>query len=284
MHSAQELVAHIEALASLPTVYLRLREAIDSEDGSMEEVARIIAADPALTVRLLHVVNSALYGYGGRIDTVQRAVTILGLQQVHDMVLAMSIGTLFKDIEPEHMNMRRFWRGSVMCGLAAREIARRVGAHNTERMLTIGLLADLGHLIIYQTVPDLAQQAYQAATTSDELIHQAERRIIGCDYAEVGATLAEHWRLPGCFAQVIGAQVIPRLGGDFVTEASILNLSRQIVTADNNGLTSEEAARAVDEVVWTMLELEPESFSELREAAELNLASYIAVLFPSMTA
>lgn len=71
MHSAQELVSHIESLASLPSVYLRIQEALDKEDCSMPEVAAIIATDPALTTRLLRVVNSALYGYGGRIDSGQ---------------------------------------------------------------------------------------------------------------------------------------------------------------------------------------------------------------------
>lgn len=283
MHSAQELVAHIEGLTSLPTVYLRIREELDSEDCSLAEVARIITADPALTARLLHVVNSALYGYGGRIDTIQRAVTILGLQQVHDMVLAMSIGSVFQNVKPEHMDMKRFWQGSVMCGLAAREIAHRAGTPNPERLLTIGLLSDLGHLVMYQTVPHLAEEAQVLASASGEPLHQAEHKIVGCDYAEVGATLAEQWKLPACFAQVIGAQVTPRLGGNFITEASILNLAAHIIAADRAGEPSNAEAARVDPLVWAQIGLSPDEFSSLRETAELHLASYIAILFPAMS-
>ncbi len=284
MHSAQELVSQIDELTSLPTVYLRIREEIDSEDCSIAEVGRIIAADPALTARLLHVVNSALYGYGGRIDSVSRAVTILGLQQVHDMVLAMSIGSVFQDVHPETMDMNRFWRGSVMCGLAAREIARRMGAHHAERMLTIGLLSDLGHLVMYQTVPRLAEEAQLAARDGEDELHTVERCIVGCDFAEVGATLAAHWKLPDCFVKVIGAQVIPRLGGEFVAEACILNIAAHIVSADRNGEASDAVSQRIDAAVWAQVGLAADEFAALRETAELNLASYIAILFPGMRA
>ncbi len=77
MHSAQELVSQIEALTSLPTVYERVREQLESPDGSVFEVARLVSADPALTARLLRLVNSAMYGYRGEIDNVVRAVQIL---------------------------------------------------------------------------------------------------------------------------------------------------------------------------------------------------------------
>lgn len=280
MHSAQELVANIETLTSLPSVYVRIREELDTPEGSLSEVAKLISTDPALAARLLQVVNSALYGYGGRIDSIGRAVTILGLQQVHDLVLAMSIGSVFSGIRPERMDMNRFWRSSVMCGIASREIGRRYDLPSSERMLVVGLLADLGHLAMYQTVPALADEAQTAAEGSGEPLFEAERRIVGCDYAEVGATLMDHWKLPSCFAEIIGAQIHPRLAGEFTYEAGILNLASHIVSAENRGETSEIAAQRVSPVIWPMLNFEPGIFGELREAAELNLGSYLAILFP----
>ena len=282
MHSAQELVAQIEALTSLPTVYARIREALDDTEGSMSDIARVISVDPALTARLLQVVNSALYGFGGRIDTLHRAVTILGLQQVHDLVLAMSIGSVFAGMHPRFMDMNRFWRDSVMCGIAAREIGRRCGLPTSERLLVIGLLSDLGHLVMYQTVPTLANEARTVSASGDEPLYEVERRIVGCDHAEIGATLMDHWRLPACFAEVIGAQINPRLAGDFTFEAAILNVAAAIVQADRDGETSEDAASRIEPVVWSTLDLTVEDFSQLREAAELNLAGYLALLFPGL--
>lgn len=282
MHSALELVSHVEALASLPSVYHRIREQLDSPDGSVLEVARLVSADPALTVRLLRLVNSALYGYGGQIDTVGRAVQILGLQQVHDLVLAMSISSVFAGMRPDRMDMSRFWRSSVMCGLAARSIARGCGQPTAERMFVIGLLADLGHLVMYQTVPKLAQEAHHEAEVSGEPLEGCERRIVGCDYAELGSTLMTHWRLPACFADVIGAQIVPRLGGEYAFDAAILHVASHIVMADREGETSEAAAARIDPMVWTQLDMSPESLGRIREDAELNLAAYVSLFFPNL--
>ncbi len=282
MHSAQELVSHVEALASLPTVYARIREQLESPDGSVLEVARLVSADPALTARLLRLVNSALYGYGGKVDTVSRAVQILGLQQVHDLVLAMSVSSVFTGIEPQRMDMGRFWRGSVMCGLAARTVAQGGGLPSAERLFVIGLLADLGHLVMYQTVPALAEEAQAIADRGEEALHLAERRVIGCDYAEVGAALMDYWRLPPCFAEVIGAQILPRLGGESAAEAAILNLATHIVRADRLGETSEAAAARVDPAIWSLLRMSSESFGRIREDAELNLAAYLSLFFPRL--
>ncbi|NMG33308.1 HDOD domain-containing protein [Azoarcus sp. TTM-91] len=282
MHSAQELVSHVEALASLPTVYQRIREQLDSPDGSVIEVARLVSADPALTVRLLRLVNSALYGYGGQVDTVNRAVQILGLQQVHDLVLAMSVSAVFSGIQPERMEMGRFWRGSVMCALAARTIAQGCGLPSAERLFVIGLLADLGHLVMYQTVPALAAEAQNSADRGEEALHMAEQRIVGCDYAEVGATLMDHWRLPPLFAEVVGAQIVPRLGGDHSFDAAILHVASALVQADRRGEASSAAAERIAPSVWSQLNMSPESLSRIREEAELNLAAYVSLFFPSL--
>lgn len=280
MYSAQELVSQIDALTSLPTVYLRIREQLDSPDGAIHEAARLVAADPALTARLLRVVNSALYGYDGTIESVHRAVSILGLQQVHDLVLAMSLESVFRGIRPEAMDMNRFWRASVMRGLTSRAIALACQQVAPERIFVIGLLADIGHLVMYHNVPKLALEAATQAQSSGEALHLAEQRIIGCDFAEVGATLMDHWKLPACFAGVIGAQTVPRLGGEYTQDASVVHLANQIVRADELALASDEAAKGVDPLVWATLDLQPSAIGSIREEAELHLAAYVSLFFP----
>ena len=200
MHSAQELTSQIDALTSLPMVYQRVREQLQSPQGSVFEVARLVAADPALTARLLRLVNSAMYGHRGEIDNVVRAVQILGLQQVHDLVLAMSLHAMFAGIKPAQLDMNEFWRNSVLCALAARAIAQLTRHPGQERVFVIGLLADIGHLVLFQTTPVLTDEARQIASQTDEALHLVERRIIGCDFAEIGATLMDQWRVPSSFA------------------------------------------------------------------------------------
>ena len=280
MHSAQELVSQIETLTSLPDVYERVRAQVESPEGSIVEVARLVGADPALSARLLRLVNSALYGPRGRIDDVLRAVTLLGLQQVHDLVLAMSLQATFAGIRPARLDMQRFWRSSLLTGLAARAAAQTAAQPMAERLFVIGVLADIGHLVLYQTVPELAAMARREAETGKEALDAAERRIVGCDFAEVGAALMDRWQLPDRFAGAIGTQMLPRLGGAFAAGAAALHLARRIAEAGTKGEASAEAAAAIDADVWPLIGLAPEQLPNIREDAELNLAAYLALFFP----
>ena len=282
MHSAQEIVSHVESLATLPTVYHQIREQLDSPDGSIMDVTRLVSSDPALTAGVLRLVNSAFYGFGGQIDTVERAVPILGLQQVHDLVLAISVSAVFDGMQTKHMDMNRFWHGSMMCALAARALARAADHPAAERMFVIGLLADIGHLVMYQTVPNLADEAQSAATIHGEPLHLAECRIIGCDHAEVGATLMDAWKLPSCFADVIGAQLVPRLGGERAVEATLLHIANAIVHADRYDEPSDVALARIEPMMWNDIDLAPECFAKVREDAELNLAACISTFFPRL--
>lgn len=281
-HSAQELVANIAALATLPTVYLRIREELDAPAGSTAAVTHAISADPALTANLMRLVNSAFYGYGGKIETLSRAVIILGIQQVHDLVLAVSVSSTFSVFAPLHLDMPRFWRGSVMRGLATREIGRSHGMIGAERLFVIGLLSDIGHLVMHQTIPDLALEARTIATQNQEPLHEAERRIAGCDYAEVGASLMDFWKLPACFADVIGAQMTPRLGGDYMYEAAMVHLATRIADADQENESSNAVVARIDPVIWSMLDMEPANLRRIRQSAELDLASYVTMFFPGL--
>jgi len=280
MHSAQELVSQIEALTSLPDVYARVRDQVDSPDGSIAEVARLVAADPALSARLLRLVNSALFGPRGRIDDVLRAVTLLGLHQVHDMVLAMSLQATFAGIRPARLDMRRFWHSSLLGGLAARAAAQAAGLPMSERLFAVGVLADIGHLVLYQTVPELAAGAAREAAAAEEALDAAERRVIGCDFAEIGAALMDRWQLPDRFAAAIGTQMMPRLGGAFAADAAALHIARRIAEADAKAEASADTAASVAPEAWSLVGLAPEQLPAIREEAELNLAAYLALFFP----
>lgn len=280
MHSALELVSTVANLFPLPTVYLHVREELDSPNGSPLGVARAIGADPAMTASILRLVNSAFYGFGRQIDNIQRAVTVLGLQQVHDLVLAISVSTAFSGLKPLYLDLPEFWRGSVLRGLAAREIGRVHGLLGAERLFVMGLLSDIGHLVLYQTVPELAHAANTSASRGDAPLIQCERQLVGCDHAEIGACLLSQWNLPEAFVKVVGAQFEPRLAADHAFESAIVHLAAQIAHADRTNEASAQAAARIDPAVWTMLDMKPDNFRTIRECAELELAAYVTLLLP----
>ena len=109
-------------LISLPDVYFKVRDLVQQNAGT-SEISQALAFDPALTVRFLSIANSALFSPNSEITSVSRAVTLLGTQIVHDIVLASSVSDLFDGIPADIVNVRTFWTQSVTCGVLAKALA-----------------------------------------------------------------------------------------------------------------------------------------------------------------
>lgn len=280
MHSAQEMIFCLDKLLSLPEVFHRIERELDSQQSSLEDVARLISNDPALSTRLLHVANSALFGFPSRITTVTRAVQLLGLRQVRDLSLAILVTSTFGDPGAKGFDARAYWRASVLRAVASTELARQSGMTEPERLFLLGLLADLGHMVMYLTIPDEARSAEDFANLNQQPLHLVERRAIGCDYGEVGAALLSQWRLPDSFARAVASQFEPRLAGSGAREAAIVHLASQIARADREDKTTAEVLGQCHPQVWELLNLEPEVLQRVRASAELGLAAALAVFFP----
>ncbi|MDX1252184.1 MAG: HDOD domain-containing protein [Gammaproteobacteria bacterium] len=181
---------------SPPQVYLRLRELLSDPGTTTEDMARVIAVDPALTGRLLKLVNSAFYGLALPVETVSRAITVVGTQQLAHLVLVTEAVSAFNGITTALMDMDRFWRHSVYVGVVARILAQQGRANNAEMYFTAGLLHDIGSLMIYHGIPDLAQEALYLSRKSNLPLHVAEQQVMDFDHAAVGAELMRAWHLP----------------------------------------------------------------------------------------
>lgn len=279
-HSAQDLAQRTTELVTLPAIYHRVKQVIDDPDGSVIELAKVVAADPGITMRVLRVVNSVFYGFPGKIETMSRAVSVLGMQQVHDIVLATTVTAVFAGMRPERMDVHRFWRASAMRGLLARAAAKSCGLLDAERLFVGGMLADIGHMVMYMHAPQEAEQALVEHRTSGAALDGLERDMVGCDYAAVGEALLTEWRLPRSFAVAIGAQIDPTRGAPHEFEASLLHLARHAVNYDGQ---LDESARIVanaSPAAWQITRLEPQAFEGACAEASSSLAAVMGLFFP----
>ena len=109
-------IEDITDIPSLPEIFIRVNEVVNNPRSSLEDVGKVISEDTGLTARLLKIVNSAFYGFPSHIETISRAVTIVGTQQLRDLALATSVIRLFSGIPHDLLDMESFWRHSVACG------------------------------------------------------------------------------------------------------------------------------------------------------------------------
>jgi HD-like signal output (HDOD) protein len=196
MSTLWERITQDAKLISLPEAYLKLKAVIERQNYTVQHVAEAISHDPALTTRVLRLVNSPYFGLSNRIDNIPRAVSLLGTQQIHDLALATVVAHSFSGIDRKQHDMSSFWRNSVFCGLVAQQMAKICGMEQTERLFVAGMLSDLGHLILYQSTPKESLRAEQLSLEQKRPLVEVERELLGIDYARVGAMLMRQWRLP----------------------------------------------------------------------------------------
>jgi HD-like signal output (HDOD) protein len=285
MPSAEQLVQRIDRLVSLPAVYLRVRGIVEDPRSSMQDLGQALSTDPALVARLLRVVNSVHFGLMRRVETVTHAISILGVQPLHDLVLATSVASAFRGMRPAHMDVARYWRQSVLRGLLAQGLAEAHHIRPAQRLFLEGLLADIGHLVLYQTEPELAERAILRAECEQRPLHELEFELIGCDYADAGATLLEAWHLPDCFAEAVANQIQPSLACDErATEAAILHVARVMADAMARKLDDAALLERIDPYVWQRTGLKSDSLVGVRRVAEEQLADVLVMFFPEYLA
>jgi HD-like signal output (HDOD) protein len=283
MHTAQEVVSRVGDLAALPSVYAKVRRLVEDPNSSPDQLSRVIAVDAVITARLLRLANSAFWGRGGRIETVSRAVRLLGMNHVHDLVLATSVATAFKGLDPAVVDAGRFWRASVYRALAAGALAAKRELIDIERLFLEGLLSDIGHLAMYQTIPSLTAEAADRARLQPWMLSEIETSLIGCNFAEVGAALAESWMLPECFTATIAHQTNPLASATHALEACIVHVASRLAQRPARRDDPAEPP-PLPEAVLQFIALPTETIEEAAAEADANLSAMVQLFTPALAA
>lgn len=274
-----DIIKRTGQLISLPEVYLEVRAVLEDEQSSMSDLVEALSRDPALSARLLRLANSVWFSYQGKVDSVGRAVVLVGTHQVHDLVLATSVAEAFDGVTLQGVDLEAYRRQSVYNGVAARSLAGRCNVLDLERCFVEGLLSDVGHLVMYTVEPEKALQARQEAAELGETLISAERRLIGCDYIQLGAALLESWGVPESLQNAIRYQRSPEQGKDAKLGASLLNIVRILNEALMAQPQRDPSLDMVAETAWQVTRLTPEDVLEVGREALLEAHEIAGLLF-----
>lgn len=280
MYTPQSLVKESIELISLPDVYVRLRSIINSPNSSMSDVAQVLVHDPAITARLLKLVNSSFFGLPNKVDTMTHAINMLGTEQVHDLVLATVVVDSFSGFTNDSFNIYDFWFNGVYCAVTSRLLAYHCDKlEDTERPFIEGLLHNIGHMVMYQKMPELALEAAELSASKGVDLHLAEREAIGFDYAQVGAELMREWKLPKSLQEVTEFQNEPGKASQYKLEASLLHISTAITrnALAENPISPETLN--VNPICWDITGLSVESMAGLKHEVDQQASMVMSMLF-----
>ena len=277
MESNWEQIIARARLISLPEAYLNLKRVLDQPDYSMAEVAIAINRDPALTARILRLVNSSYFGFSGSIDTVFRAVNILGSQQVYELALATSVAQTFDGMDSRIMDMSQFWRQSVLCALLSKNLAKACQPMQADSLFVAGLLHNIGHLIMYQVIPELCQQAKIQAREQARPLYQLERELIGLDYARISCELMRQWHLPQILRTTGRFHLEPERALEYPMQTSIVHIAARLAEAEVNAMDNVD----LNPQVLALTGLSLEQCMTLKQQSELEIAQVLSAILPA---
>ena len=278
----QLLVQEVHHLFSLPDVAIRLNELIDQPDSTSGQLVEVVQLDAGLAATVLKLANSAWYGLPCKVDTISRAITLIGHQALRDLVLSTAVITSFKGIPEEFVNMLDFWDNSVNCGVVTRNLAQKCGIKASERMFLAGLLHKVGRLVFYASRPVQYRQVLQDREQGEAAIIEAERRVFGFTYADLGAALLRAWRVPNVLDEIVAFQLYPEQCADYPKEAAVLHVAADIAYHMAPDIKARyqlgDYNLTFDEAAWNSLGLERGTLVELMQTSLLQAFELLEIV------
>jgi HD-like signal output (HDOD) protein len=274
----EKIVARADVASSHPAVYARLMEVIVHPHSSADDIALVIGEDPSLTARLLRIANSSFFAFPGRIDTVSRAVTLIGTSQICDLALATSAAKLFNKIPAELVDQASFWKHSVACGVIARGLASLRRVPNVEQLFTIGILHDIGRAVLFIVCPDTANYVVRESARTGQSLFEVERQVLGFDHARLAQILLESWNLPMCYCEAIGRHHMPQAAQGYPVEAAVVNIADLAALALQMGNSGSRFVPLLNTAAWDSLGLSVKTVSGLIEESERIIDDMTAIL------
>ena len=278
-----QIAARITELVTLPAVYLEVRRVIDDPESGAVDLAKVIASDPAISARVLRVANSAAYRTMRAVGTISQAVSHLGTQRVHDLALASSMASMFDQLPMNEVNMAGFWSRAITTALVARRFAQVAALADAERPFVQGLLAEVGHLAMFQAAAESVRQVIDRVSVSDPSVAEVEVEVLGFHHAEVAGELLRMWCLPDSLIDAIEQHALPRESdNDTLPEALVCHLAWHVAACIGTEETIEERLNALPAWITERLDVEIAPLLEAAAQAVEEADELYAVFFPDL--
>jgi HD-like signal output (HDOD) protein len=276
MNTAVETkLATIRDLPTLPTVIAKLNSAVADINSDAKRIVMLLRDDPAISAKILRVVNSSFYAGSEPTSSMQLAVARIGMVGIRNLATAAAVFGAFRHGPQDAFDRKEFWRHCILCGVAATVLFRcsraRLTRFYTDDILHLaGLVHDMGRIVLDLYFHDPFLAALDASAKGMYPLLEAERRLIGTDHAEVGAWLAQKWNLSPAIQQVIRWHHEPAsASAEFRELAALCNAANYICNFQQLGW-SGDSAPLYQAQVWDQLGLSPNEAQDISEKIKIE--------------
>jgi putative nucleotidyltransferase with HDIG domain len=256
----------------LSTVAQELNQALNVTDPSSSKVVEIISRSPGLTARLLRLVNTPLYGFQRKVETISRAVSIVGLREVGLLASSLLMVEQFGVIPKSLIEMRTFLEHSLGCALTCKELAETTGLAQGEQAFVAGLLHDVGRLYFFTSFPERSRFCIDSALKHGRPLLTEEALFFGADHATMGQRLLDGWGMPEHLGRVVGSHHDPLQSADLPL-AGIIHLADILTHATGLGCSGECGPPEAHPEVMDLVPILPEQMLDISTRIENRLSA-----------
>ena len=232
-----ELLVKVK-LPPMKSTVLRLMELLRDQDVMTATLAETVRYDPILATRVLRLANSALYSLRKPVTTIQKALDAIGTRSLYDLVMLDAMADGFGNEIRNSVLIKSIWEHSIAVGLLSREISKMLKLQGSEEAFVCGLIHDIGKILMLRADVERFESLLEHRSEHDML--EWEDKIYGFDHTEVGAYVANKWRLPDAVCSVIMHHHNPSHSPHSVVMANVVNAADLIANVHGYGLRLEE--------------------------------------------
>ena len=270
------LVQKVTDLPTLPAMMATITRLMQDPRTSAEELGRAISTDPALVSKVLKLVNSAFYGFPGRIATITQAIVILGFSTIRNVVLTTSVLKAFGKGGTAGVDVGLFWEHSLLTGAIARALAMERKANFVEETFIAGLLHDMGRIVLSQKLPAEFEKVLKIKQEKGIPQLEAEQIALKLNHGDIGGWLAHKWNLPLPFVDVMRLHHFPLrileqqpgAQSDTVTLVFLVHAADVLAKGFKDGALQSESLAGIDPHVRAELKLDAAGWEGFRLKAE----------------
>jgi len=255
------------SLGSYGPVLHEIEQALESPQCNLSTIGDAIQKDPDLTARLLRLANSPFFGFANRLSTVAEAVSLLGIQQIQDMITASSVLEQFKGVPDSFVNKETFWRHSLAVGICARLLAMERRLPKPDKFFVAGLLHDVGRLVLLSQASEWVQKVFACYQSERILLRDAEKKILGYDHPQIAGELLQSWSYPPVLVQAVAFHHAPSQSAAKL-DAAAVHIADHLVNAMGIGTSGEQFVPPLDERAWNLFGLAPDALEKIVEAVD----------------
>lgn len=283
--AVQAAIREISHIATLPEVTLKIVELVEDPSSTAQDLHNVIANDPALSSRILKVVNSSFYGLPGQIGSINRAIVMLGLNAVKNIAIAASLAKLFRGGDLSHgFSARAVWEHAVACGAVTKMIADTARVGMADEAFLAGLMHNIGLMVEMQFDRNkLIEVVQMLGVNADGVpandMRAVEAQVYGADHQDFGKGLCEKWKFPNNFALVTGYHHNPmEAPADARRLPAMVYIADRLVGAVDEQFRLDLTSLEIDPAVMEVLGLSETQLQGLRERAPDEISAAAGLL------